>query len=68
MSSTDKPFTSQDAYKLIHEALGGWISVALEHGFEGEPNAPRGGASHVDGLVEMADTMGELEDRMGAGA
>ena len=49
--------TSDDAYRMIHKCLGGWIKGSLEDGFEDDPI--RG--DYTKDLMSMAAIMREIE-------
>lgn len=61
MTDTQSVETSNDAYRLIHMSLAGWLEGALENGFEIDPIGPSVEASPVDEYMLMAAKMREIE-------
>lgn len=49
--------TSDDAFRMIHAALGAWVKGSLEDGFQDDPL--RG--DHTDDLLKMANILRDIE-------
>ena len=54
---TDLEFTSEDALRAIHKALGDWVKGSLSDGFECPPNADE----YALELISYAKTMRDIE-------
>lgn len=61
MSDAPK-ITASDAYGIVHDSLGSWLSTALEDGFECCPV----GEGYAREFITMADLMAEIERKQGA--
>ena len=57
-----KLFTSDDAFRMIHDYLGQWVKGSLEDaGFQDEP-VRADGKGHADELVLIAAMMRQIEE------
>ena len=58
---TKEPIMSDDAYRLIHSALAGWIEGACADGFDGDPWDIDQDRAYAEQLMRAAAWMREIE-------